>query len=37
MNLLRSFRIILVLLISLFLINASAVLAEVRCGESCGI
>ena len=37
MNLLKSFRIVLVLLISSFLINASTVLAEIRGGESCGM
>ena len=37
MNLLKGFRIIPVLLISLFLINASAVLAEVRGEESYGM
>jgi hypothetical protein len=37
MSLPKSFRIIPVLLISLFLINASAVLAEIRSGENCGM
>jgi len=37
MNLLKSFRIIPVLLISLFLINASAAAAEIRSGESYGM
>ena len=37
MSLLKSFRIIPVLLISLFLINASAVSAGIRGGENCGM